>query len=121
MTVYQMLETAATLSNDEKFEVVEALVQMLRQELNADSGHSVSEIAAPYIADERVQTSLTAEIDFDEASDSNLDALLYAHLHSPDPEPHQMLPYGLFKGANFTEEDFRAAEWHPSAEDIASA
>lgn len=121
MTFASIVSEVQTLSLDEKFELVEALVQMLRQELIADSVHTVSEIAAPYIADELVETSLTAEIDFDEASDGDLDALLYAHLHSLDPEPHQMLHYGLFKGANFTEEDFRAAEWHPSVEDIASA
>lgn len=110
MTFDSIVREVQTLSRDEKFELVEALVQMLRQELNADSVHSVSEIAAPYIVDEMVKASLTAEMDSDEAPESNLNALLYAHLHSPDPEPHQMLPYGLFKGANFTEEDFRAAE-----------
>lgn len=121
MTFASIVNEVQTLSRDEKLELVETLVQLLRQELTADSAHSVSEIAAPYIADELVNTSLTAEIDFDKASDSNLDALLYGHLNSPDPEPHQMLPYGLFKGMNFTEEDFRAAEWHPSTEDVASA
>lgn len=121
MTFAGIVNEVQTLSRDEKLELVEALLEMLRQELNDDSTHSVSEVAAPYIADELVRTSLTAEIDFDEASDTNLDALLYAHLNSPDPEPHQMLPYGLFKGINFSEDDFRAAEWHPSTEDVASA
>ncbi|MBI3959638.1 MAG: hypothetical protein HY328_12585 [Chloroflexi bacterium] len=128
MTVEQIIESAKQLSDSEKLLLVEGVVRMLRKSIvasqaavNENGVQSVAEAAAPYVADRLILAKSDTDLDFDSVLDEDLDALLQAHLTSPDPEPHQMLPYGLFKGVNFTEEDFLAAEWHPSAEDFASA
>ena len=121
MSFAELLDAVQKLSRKEKLELIEAIAQMLQQELDTTVVQSVSETAAPYVTDKLTIMGNAAEIDFDEATDESFDAILHAHLNSPDPEPHQMLPYGLFKGANYAEEDFRAAEWHPSSEDIAGA
>jgi len=119
MTLDDILYNVRQLSPNDKLALIEATVQMLREKPDTDGVRFVAKIAAPYITEEMVITRDAIEIDFDEVSDRELDDLLHAHLTGPNPEPHQMLPYGLFKGMNFTEEDFRAAEWHPSAEDLA--
>lgn len=129
MTVDKVIESVEQLSDSEKLIVIEAIArmvrksiatsQMLQQAVSENGVRSVAEVAAPYMADRLVMTESDTDLNFDLVSDKGLDALLHAHLNSPDPEPNQMLPRGLFTSMNFTEEDFKAAEWHPSAEDLA--
>lgn len=108
MTVHQVLETVATLSNDEKFELVEAVLQMLRESvatsqqaaIGTTQSIEVAEVIAPYRTDDAVARMRKLIIELD---------------NRPNPRSEQMLTYGLFKGQlNITDEDMRAAEWHPT-------
>ncbi|MCL4834225.1 MAG: hypothetical protein KJZ86_17410 [Caldilineaceae bacterium] len=46
-------------------------------------------------------------------------AVLAAELSArPDPPPEKMLPRGLFQGLIIDEEDFKAAEWHPTDKEL---
>ncbi|MGB5050747.1 MAG: hypothetical protein WBO46_17520 [Caldilineaceae bacterium] len=46
-------------------------------------------------------------------------AALAAELSArPNPPPEKMLPRGLFQGLIVDEEDFKAAEWHPTDKEL---
>ncbi len=122
MTLSDILDSVRQLSQNDKLALIEATAQMLRQASDIKSDESVAaiaEVAERYAVDKVAISRDTFEIDFDELSDTDLESVLRAHLYSPNPEPHQMLPRGLLQGMNFDEDDFRAAEWHPSPEDLA--
>jgi hypothetical protein len=122
MTLTDILHSVRQLSENDKLALIEATAQMLQQALGERSDESVAavaEVAAPYQIEKVAVSNSTFEIDFDELSDTDLESVLRAHLYSPNPEPQQMLQRGLLRGMNFDEDDFRAAEWHPSQEDMA--
>ena len=122
MTLSDILDSVRQLSQNDKLALIDATARMLRQALD-DSGDEpvevVAEVAEKYRVEEVAVSNSTFEIDFDEFSDTDLETVLRAHLYNPNPEPHQMLPRGLLRGMNFDEDDFRAAEWHPSPEELA--
>lgn len=111
MTVYQMLETAATLSNDEKFEVVEALLQMLRAS-SLPSHRSQQDISI------RQQPPTNIREHYLMRGRQKMAALAAELSNRPNPPRDKMLPSGLFKGITITEDDLRTAEWHPTDEEL---
>lgn len=122
MTLSDILDSVRQLSENDKLALIEATAQMLRQTSDIKSDESVAgiaEVAERYAVDKVAISRDTFEIDFDELSDTDLETVLRGHLYCPNPEPHQMLPRGLLRGMNLDEDDFRAAEWHPSPEDLA--
>lgn len=121
MTLSDILDSVRQLSQNDKLALIEATARMLRQAFGADEEvfvETVAEVAEQYQVEKIAVSNSTFEIDFDELSDTDLEIVLRTHLYSPNPEPQQMLPRGLLRGMNFNEDDFRAAEWHPSSEDL---
>ena len=109
-----MLESATILSDEEKFELVEELLQMLRASFQSPQEDQEKESAQDVMPTSPRASALHSK-EYYLAQSRRKMAVLAAELSSrPNPKPDQMLPYGLFKGMHFTEEDFRAAEWHPT-------
>jgi len=146
MTLDDILYNVRQLSPNDKLALIEATTLMLRQTLDeygAGSTAAVAEVAAPYRV-ERVQNagkhpmqneerasssnskpmaSELVEIDFDdyfcEETQEAFLAEMQKFLHMPNPEPEQMIRYGMFKDQiPVDEEYFTMAEWHPSEEEL---
>ncbi|MCL4834223.1 MAG: hypothetical protein KJZ86_17400 [Caldilineaceae bacterium] len=107
MTLADILNEVRELSNNDKLALIEATAQMLRQAEDKDDVQPVeivAEVAAPYRVSDGV---------------AKMRELLIELGNRPNPRPEQMLTYGLFKGKlKVTDEDFRAAEWHPTDEEM---
>lgn len=125
MTVEQILESVEQLSDGEKLAVIEAISRMMQRSLFAPSPSVAGRKAKA--KPKRIRTSLIddpqpAQVSVEKIvpeKDDPLTALLVELKNRPDPTPEQMLTRGLFKGLVINEEDFRAAEWHPTDEELA--
>lgn len=116
MTLHQMLKSVTILSDEEKFELLEALLQMLRASSQSPQ-EDQQKASAQDVMPTNPRASALHSKEYYLAQSRRKMAVLAAQLSSrPNPTPEQMLPYGLFKSMNFTEEDFRAAGWHPTDE-----
>lgn len=118
MTVSQMMKSAVTLSNGEKFELVEALLQMLRASFQSTQ-MEWEEASAQDAVKERASV---LDVDIKEyylAHGRQKMAALAAELSSrPNPPREKMLPRGLFAGITINDDDFRMAEYHPTDEEL---
>lgn len=107
MTLHDVLQQVTKLSNADKLALIEATAQMLREasDVNGDeSVEAVAEVVAPYRVSEGVD---------------KMRELLIELGNRPNPTPDKMITYGLFKGQlNVTDDDLRAAEWHPTDEEL---
>ncbi|RLT35912.1 MAG: hypothetical protein DWI57_15365 [Chloroflexi bacterium] len=125
MTIEQVIESVKQLSDGEKLAVIEATARMLRQAANDSSGaDAVAEAVLLYGVEEEVETAKKESAQWvGPISDSRptLAAIIEELMSRPDPTPEQMLKRGLLKGVVYNEEDFRAAEWHPSDEELENA
>lgn len=113
MTLHDILQQITRLSDGEKLAVIEATARMLRQSVNHSSQtDAIAEVVSPYRVDDVKEFYLV--------QGRQKMAALAAELSSrPNPPPEEMLPRGILKGLVFDEEDFRAAEWHPTDEELA--
>lgn len=114
MVAPALLASIQDLSVADKLALITAISQMLQNELQSQStinGHA--KVEQPESKDS-VQLS-SGEL---QTSNQDMKALIAELLSRPDPTPEQMLPRGLLKGMHFDEEDFRAAEWHPSEKEL---
>lgn len=113
MVTPALLESVRTLSIPDKVALIQAVSQMLQRELQNPlhiNGHAkVDSLPA------QEKTPLPAHL---KVGNQDMKALVAELLSRPDPTPDQMLPRGLLQGLQFDEEDFRAAEWHPSAKEL---
>lgn len=127
MTLENILPQVQKLSNQEKLALIEATAQMLQTE------QAVKETAAPFSVEETTDPpavsgpdETNADLSFEEWQEQQFEqgrrkiaALAQELLSRPDPPREKMLKYGLFKGQlSFDEEDFKAAEWHPTDEEL---
>jgi len=107
MTLSDILDSVRQLSQNDKLALIEATAQMLRQtsdERSDDPVEAVAEVAVPYRVSDGVD---------------KMRELLIELGNRPNPTRDRMLTYGLFKGRlNVTEDDLRAAEWHPTDEEM---
>ncbi len=131
MTLESMIPQIRQLSNREKLALIEVTAQMLQKE------QTTQETAMLPARDRAAEPSATQSVDEDNAADLSFEewkerqfeqgrhkmaALIAELLSRPDPPREKMLTYGLFKGRlNFDEEDFKAAEWNPSDEELENA
>ena len=124
LTVSQVVESVEQLSDGEKLAVIEAISQMMQISFFATS-RSVSGRQAK-TNPKRLKRSVTDDIQPVKASvaagvaekNDPLTALLIELKNRPNPPREKMLTRGLFKGLVINEEDFQAAEWHPSDEEL---
>jgi|LakMenE01Jun11ns_1017448.scaffolds.fasta_scaffold9648954_1 hypothetical protein len=113
MVTPALLESVRTLSIPDKVALIEAVSQMLQRELQNPprvNGHAKVESLPA-----REPAPLPAHL---HVGNQDMKALIAELLSRPDPTPEQMLPRGLLQGLQFDEEDFRAAEWHPSEKEL---
>ena len=119
MKLKQVIESAQKLSDQEKLALIETVVQMLQRSTYADQAHF-----DPLTNQHMKATGTADKLDafLDEATEEQIHALLHDHLDTPDPDPDQMLRFGMFKNRIPVDEAyFRMAEWHPSNEDLNGA
>jgi hypothetical protein len=113
MVTPTLLESVRTLSVTDKLALIEAISQMLQNELQSPpqrTGHAkVEPLPKPD------STSLPAHL---RTGKQDIKALIAELLSRPDPTPDKMLRRGIWKGVQFDKEDFRAAEWHPSEKEL---
>lgn len=108
-----VLDTVRTLSVTDKLALIEAVSQMLQNELQSPphlNGHAKGEESVKSVA-----IPLPAHL---ATGNQDMKAMIAELLSRPDPTPEQMLPRGLLQGLQFDEEDFRSAEWHPSEKEL---
>jgi len=113
MVTSALLESVRTLSIPDKVALIEAVSQMLQSELQNPpraNGHAKVE---PLLVQESAPLPAYLTV-----GNQDMKALIAELLSRPDPTPDQMLPFGIWKGMQFDEEDFRAAEWHPSEREL---
>lgn len=107
-----LLQSIEELAIGDKLALIEAITQMLQNELQSE-GQS-----RPYTNGASKQSAPIAKPATVKTGNQDMQALIAELLSRPDPTPEQMLPRGLLKGMIFDEEDFRAAEWHPSEKEL---
>lgn len=107
-----LLETVQALSIPDKLALIETISQMLQDELrNKTQANGIAK-----------QIPSTSEPSLVRPMAQDLQALIHEALLRPIPNPDKMLRLGMFQGRIPTEEDrFKAAEWHPTDEEIAGA
>ena len=122
MTLNDLLTQIELLSDTDKRTLIAEAIRMLPAQENGLSAPKVlaevaladAYIAAPIVATPKRQT--------DEAYLAKLRAEIEELFAQPNPTTDQMMTYGLFKGRlNLDEEDFKAAEWNPSDEELENA
>lgn len=125
MTLDTLLQQISQLSDDDKLAVIEATARMLRQTAHDSSqSDAIAEVASLYRVDEEDEEQ-RAEPSQQESPfpkpHPKLAEVIRELMSRPDPEPEQMLKRGLFEGLIFNEEDFKAAEYRPSDEELDNA
>lgn len=116
MSFAELVDAVQKLSRKEKLELIEAIAQMLQQ---ADA---IAEAAPVYqLESEQTKQEAPQPEELFPKPQPALTEVIRELMSRPDPEPEQMLRPGLLKGLVFDEEDFRAAEWHPSDEELENA
>jgi hypothetical protein len=112
MTLENVLQQVRTLSDKEKLALIESTAQMLQESRSAESS-----------AGRSVATDSTAiKEDLFKQGRYNMAAIIEELMNRPNPTPEQMLTYGLFgRRLKLNKEDFKAAEWHPSDEELDNA
>lgn len=105
-----LLETVRALSIPDKLALIETISQMLQDELrNKTQANGIAKQTAP-----------TSEPSLVKSKTQDLHVLIQEALLRPIPNPDKMLRLGMFQGRIPTDEDlFKAAEWHPTDEEIA--
>ncbi|MBX3050496.1 MAG: hypothetical protein KF753_03410 [Caldilineaceae bacterium] len=122
MSVEQVIKTIEQLTDSEKLTVIRATAGMLqRSATDLPQIDTVAETAPLYRVDEdaaKAERGSASQKGSPVSSHPTLSEVIQELMSRPDPEPEQMLKPGLLKGIVFDEEDFRAAEWHPSEEEL---
>ncbi|MEZ4731256.1 MAG: hypothetical protein R3E79_29405 [Caldilineaceae bacterium] len=104
-----LLESIQVLSVPDKLALIEAISQMLQNELH-NRTYANGIVKPPVLSPE---PSI-------ETKGQGIQLLIREALSRPKPKPNQMLRCGMFQGRIPTDEDlFKAAEWHPSDEELA--
>jgi hypothetical protein len=112
MTLDNVLQQVRKLSDNEKLALIESTVHMLQESQSATSASG--EPVVPDLTDTKDQLI--------EQGQRKMAVIVHELLSRPNPTPEQMLTYGLFKGRlKLDEEDFKAAEWRPSQEELDNA
>jgi hypothetical protein len=108
-----LLQTVRELSIQDKLLLVQTVAYMIQKELTAPENRASEQLNG---ARPEGFTKIMQE------AEDGMRVRIAELLSRPKPTPEQMLPYGLFKGElNLSEEDFRAAEWHPSEEELSGS
>lgn len=122
MSVEQVIKAIEQLTDSEKLTVIQATIGMLqRSETGSPQIDTVAEVALLYRMDgdaTKAEEGSASRKGSPVSSHPTLSEVIQELMSRPDPEPEQMLRPGLLKGIVFDEEDFRAAEWHPSEEEL---
>ncbi|MEZ4867425.1 MAG: hypothetical protein R3C14_39230 [Caldilineaceae bacterium] len=112
MVAPTLLESVRVLPIADKLALIEAISQMLQDELQRrpySNGHT--KVQPP-------DTTPPNQVQPRQGGNQDIKAVIAELLSRPDPTPEQMLPRGLLKGLSIDEEDFLAAEWHPSEKEL---
>lgn len=99
MTLENLLQQVRRLSDSEKLALIESTVHMLQKKTFADDNSVVN------LTEQRQRMA-------------DIVGKLFSR---PDPIPGQMMSRGIFKGVTIDESDFKAAEWHPSDDELDNA
>ncbi len=117
-----LLAQIELLSDTDKRTLIAETMRMLPAQENGLSAPKVlAEVALAdaYIATPTVATSKRQS---EEAYLAEFRTEIEELLARPNPTPDQMMTYGLFEGRlDLDEEDFKAAEWNPSDEELENA
>ncbi|MCE7981977.1 MAG: hypothetical protein DYG89_12345 [Caldilinea sp. CFX5] len=111
MVTSALLESVCTLSVTDKLALIEAISQMLQSELQNKThvnGVAKKSVTVPELASVKPKSRSIQE-------------LLAEAANRPKPTPDKMIRLGMFQGRIPTDEElFKAAEWHPTDEELAS-
>jgi hypothetical protein len=122
MTWQEIAQAASKLSDSDKLKVIEAIVHTFPGGDAAKEVPATYEVAAhPVEEDENVREERLDKWIEQRTQTQDIAALIQELLSRPNPTPDQMLPRGILRGINFTDEDFKAAEWHPTDEELENA
>ena len=113
MVAPALLESVRTLSVPDKLALIEAISQMLQDELRSRA--HINGRAKAHQSEKNLPEQPQPDA---WQGNQDIKAMIAELLSRPDPTPEQMLPYGIWEGVQFDEEDFRAAEWHPSDKEL---
>jgi len=110
MVAPTLLQSIQDLSIAAKLALIEAITQMLQNELQS----------RPYTNGSGKQSVPSANSSAGKTDNQNMQALIAELLSRPAPTPDKMLHRGMFQGRiPVDEEFFTLAEWHPSDEELA--
>jgi hypothetical protein len=104
MTLENVLQQVRQLSDSEKLALIESTANMLQKSRSADNVVDENNLAG-YLTQQR----------------HKLVEIINELMDRPDPIPAQMMRRGIFKDAIVNEPDFKAAEWHPSDDELDNA
>ena len=114
MVAPTLLQSIQDLSIADKLALIEAITQMLQNELQSELQ------SRPYRNGASKQSAPIAESTTGKTGNQDMQALIAELLSRPDPIPDKMLYLGMFQGRIPVDEElFTLAEWHPSDGELA--
>jgi hypothetical protein len=112
MVTSALLESVRTLSVADKLVLIEAVSQMLQSELQ-------TKLHVNGVIKKSITGAASSPL---KPKSRSLHELLAEAANRPKPMPDQMIRLGMFQGRIPTDDElFKAAEWHPTDEELASA
>lgn len=114
MVAPTLLQSIQDLSIGDKLALIEAITQMLQNELQGELQ------SWPYTNGTSKHSTPVAEPTVNKTGNQDMQALIAELLSQPTPTPDKMLYLGMFQGRIPVDEElFALAEWHPSDEELA--
>ena len=117
MVSTSLLETVQALSVQEKLSLIHSITEMLQNDVSPNNGTAAQNGSSSN--QPRAPKELNTNKEGYTLEQQKIRAKIQELLDRPNPTPEQMLPGGIWKGkVEFTEEDFKAAEWRPTDEEL---
>ncbi len=117
MVSASLLETVQALSVQEKLSLIHSITEMLQKDVSPSAG-APSRNGSSFSQPRGMQDSSDVAEGYTPAQ-QEIRAQIQELFNRPNPTPEQMLPRGIWRGkAEFTDEDFKMAEWHPTDEEL---
>jgi hypothetical protein len=104
MTLENLLQQVRQLSDSEKLALIESTANMLQKSRSIDHVSDDDNLVARLAGQRQKIAETIREL-----------------MERPDPTPGQMMRRGIFKDVTIDESDFKAAEWHPSDDELDNA
>lgn len=112
MVTTTLLESVRILSVADKLALIEAVSQMLQSELQNKT--HVNGVAK--------KSATPSELAVAKPKSRTIQELVTEAANRPKPTPDKMIRLGMFQGRIPSDEElFKAAEWHPTDQELASA